>query len=152
MSTNALVRAAWATYVWAQINNGRNAFDYDVWPESRRKHAQAGLFDGEVDFWIYSIRHRNEYLLGQSEVKHFEVEVVRTLQNDPEGEAYSTVIDDFNSTLYNLVKSSLGDTWGGTVSLWRPPAEAPAPIRTTFNQVDVFEARVLYTAEAIVSF
>lgn len=143
MTTNAQVRTAWQTQVFANINAGANSFPYELWPETRRRR-DAGVYNRKVDFWIYSVRHRINNLLMGGEEQHFEVEIVRTLENDTEATAYNLVIDDFNTTLYSLVKTNLGDTWQGTVDYWEPPIDAPKPIQTEYEERSVWEARVTY--------
>ena len=151
MTTNALIRQAWKDYVFSTINNGENAFDYDFWPEDRKRR-EAGLVNGIYDFWLYHVRHRVEPQMCNKELRIFEVEIVRVLQNDLTGQNHISVVDDLNVTIAGLVKTALGDTWQGTVDLWRPPAESPRPERSSFAEQETFEARVIYTAEVLTNY
>lgn len=150
--SNAAVRTAWEEKVFANINLGRNSFNYDFWPETRKERYEGTVKDLTVDFWLYQVRSVPRMELIGGLVTVYEVEVVRVIEKDETGSNYNTVIDDLNVTLFGLVKSSLGDTWNGTVQLWRPPTEAPKPERKQFAEHDIWEARVIYEGEAITNY
>lgn len=148
MSTNAQVRAAWQSKVFANINGGQNAFDYDYWPESRKDRSNL-VYNKRVDFWLYTVRHTTEFTMMRGEMQHFEVEIARFLENVPGEKNSNQVIDDF-VTLQGYVRNTLGDTWQSTVSLYRLPEDSVVPERQQFEEVECWVGRQIYMADNIV--
>lgn len=147
MSTNQQVRDAWAAQVFANIAGGVTSYDYDLWTRSSSEDGK-GLYQGAVDFWIYHVRHANQYIeIGRPQAeRRFQVEVVRVKEHSPEILGIKTVSDDLEETLFDLVETNLGKTWAGTVDFWQPPSEVTVPEEREFAGRRAYEARVIYTA------
>ena len=148
---NAPVRQAWKDFVFANINGGLNSFDYNLWVETRKKRATT-LLNGKVDFWLYDVRHKVDLKMMGGEDRIFEVEVVRVKENELDNGVDLILIDDFNDTLYELVKTNLGDTWQGSVDFWSPPEEMTQVKKIEFGDRECFEARVIYTATKFLTY
>lgn len=98
---------------------------------------------------IVKLKESQDVLCGGTEVKQqFTVDVIVTVDNDEstEGEK-SNALRDLMLQVIRLVRSELGKTWQGAVTLYRPPAESPEVQKLVINQDEYLQSKITFTAE-----
>ena len=129
MTTNALVRSAWASKVMGHdqiVAYTPQIFDYDLTEESTKE--QSKLFhDTIVNCVSYVVSSYQQLRLRGTNSKHFEVKVTYYKQYDVDGDNYKSIADFFE-LLQTLVWSELGGTWDASVDYYQLQ-EGPPSIR-----------------------
>lgn len=159
MSTNALVRTAWADNVFANLNAGKNSYQRLLAPTSQDEIALG--YDEEtkrIYFWEYivsSLQHF-PYIGGGVNVRKvdFKVEIThwqqRNTQNNPaEDSSMSDVLDAFQ-TLAGYVRTNLGHTWDSTVDFFETPSEVEIEA-AEFDGKPCWKAKQIYKAIKTIS-
>jgi hypothetical protein len=139
LSTQAAVRAAWASAIWADSSitaYSAKIYDFDI--ESiatvSAAHNAKTLVEGKVNFWQYTISRAWAYEnTGKKECRYLvTVRYYRDAQEDLSGTGFNAVHAAFD-TLIPLVLSALTMNWGGTIEAYElqdgPPAIAPILIQ-----------------------
>lgn len=144
MSTNAAVRTAWADNVFASINSGENAFDYDIVGDSQAELSKLN-YGQRIDAWSYTVTS-SEVAWGVRITKlTFTVTVKHWIQqnNDADGSNYNELIDSFR-TVNDYVLDNLGSQWDSTVDYYTGPT-VPAVSVVSINGTPCWFAQVVYT-------
>lgn len=144
MSTNAAVRAAWLAQVFDNINNGDNAYDFELATDSENELSKF-IYNQRIDAWVYTVTS-NEVPFGvQINQITFTVSVKRYLQqnNDKDGSHYNELVDSFR-TVNDYVLDNLTSTWAATVDYYTGPS-APKVSSTSVAGTPSWVAEVTYT-------
>lgn len=129
MTTNALVRTAWAENVFANINSGANSFSRVIEPVSQDEIALC--YDAntkKIYGWFYVVTCHEEHndIGGGINVRDqiFSVALTHMREKGEGGTdlAHNEVIDAFE-TLTGLVRTNLTINWDSTVDYWEKPSE-----------------------------
>lgn len=114
MSTNQAVRNAWKTNVFDKFNVA--FYDRLVLPESDRITSTIGYTDGALNHFQCMVTSAEVPMVSKQNDLLFKVQVLRIIEDDPEGDNLKTLADDFR-TLINYVNDNLGTSWSNTVDL-----------------------------------
>lgn len=150
MSTAADVRAAWLASVFSDVTLTTitdKIYDYDAGAlaEESEQHLAKLKFDQRFNFISYDIRRAQTFNVIKNQVEFtypVEIQIVREALLD--GTGFIEAIDTFE-TIFTLVTSTLGLTWGGTVQGFNFQDGAPTITQTSIDGKPVWAA--LYTYE-----
>lgn len=156
MSTNALVRTAWAENVFANINSGANSYSRVIEPKSQTEVALGMHNDTKkVYVWFYPVTVSDEHnIIGggfNCRTQNYQVSLTH-IQEKIEGAndtAHDAVIDAFE-TLSGLVRINLGINWDSTVDLY----EKASPVEISSGEwggKPVWIGKQIYTAKKRIS-
>lgn len=153
MTTSSAVRTAWETAVWQHpdlIAITDKVYPYDVLQDSQFD-VSALYYGGEVNFFTYQVA-REQAPSGTSRqfTQTISVLVSYTLmQTDVAGSTFNLVQDRLE-TVDDLVVTSLGPTWGGTVQVVRGGTTRGVTSRTVDDR-KCWTSSYLYTATKLVN-
>lgn len=151
MSTNALVRTAWAENVFANINAGANSYDRAIEPTSQSEinlGYDANTKRVYVWFYVVTSRDENNEIGGGAAVreKFFSVALTHMREKGEGGSDsdHNAVIDAFE-TLNGYVRTNLTTNWDSTVSFYEKPSEVEVT-SGTWDGKPVWIGKQIYTA------
>lgn len=141
------IEAVWQSTIWEHptvVAITPNCYQYDISVQSELDVALL-CNEGEVNFFLAKTLRRSEPILTQQTRYTFQVEVSYYLQQaDIAQNTYRTVRDRLE-TLDDLVRTSLGKTWGSTVDYWQ------GGVPTAIREIEISErtcwtGAITYTA------
>lgn len=151
-TTSADISAEWASRIFGHATIqaiSKKAYSYDITQESEYEVSKF-YNDAErrINFFTYLVR-RNEERLMSGQVRYsYEVMISYYREEDTEGENWTTIRDLFE-TLFDLVRSEMGQNWHGLVDFWQPdPAQATIE-KTTLDSRPVWRGQDKYLATLI---
>lgn len=148
MTTSATIESAWETYVFKNAVVKAitpNAFPYEVTRESETELA-ALLHNQAINFFTYKTSRTEQWIGVNVLQESFLVEVAYYLEKDTSGEAW-TAARNALETLAATVRTSLGDTWQGTVGYWEPQSEPPRLEETDIQGTPAWRGSFQFTAK-----
>lgn len=122
MSSNSQVRLAWSEHVFQHINDGENAYDYQISTDSENELSKFH-YNQRVDAWMYIVTSSEVPFGVQITQITFTVTVKRYLQqiNDKDGSHYNELLDGFR-TVNDYVQDNLTVNWDSTIDYYTGPS------------------------------
>lgn len=154
MTTSADIEDAWAD-VWdhADILALTDKIHlYQITLESETEIAK--LYSGtEVNFFEVLTARTQQSMqtattLGETVNYKFLVEINYYRELDTDGTNFRAIRDAYE-TIFDLVKSELGNDWSNTVDLWHPDEGYPSITETTLNNKKCWKGTHRYFAEKL---
>lgn len=147
MTTSAAIDAVWLSTIWNSATIQAlttKIFQYDIVQDTE---AEISKFykDGEVNCFVALTSQASRYIGTSITRTDISVTVDYYRQKDASG-AHWTEARNNIETLYALVVSALGFTWGGTVSFWEGQDKPVDISETDIKGVKCWRARFVFTA------
>jgi hypothetical protein len=147
MSTPAEVRAAWddvfLTSNLQAITTKAYEFDAAALAPISQAHDSKLRYAQRINFFQYRVAKAREFLMTSRLWSRFDVIVEYYKEAGIDGSDY-TDVEDALETLFNQVRTTLSDTWSGTVDYWRVQ-EGPANLElVVVNNVPCWRGRYVF--------
>lgn len=153
MSTSAQVEAAWASAIWQNatitaITDKVLTFPYTEESEVEVTNLYSGQEINAFEVLTNRIQRYGETAATIGGILHyqFEVDIRYYRAVEPTGANYTATRDTLE-TLFALVVSELGSTWGGTVDFWKPDTSLAEITRIKISTEDVWRGRYRFFAD-----
>jgi len=147
VTSNAVIRTAWADNVFININNGENSYGYELNRTNQSAtDLELGYYKQQIDFWEYFVvSTKQPRLMGKYQEK-FTLTVRHSLAISENGAATShqNLMDSLR-TVNDLVITNLGTKWDNTVDYYEGPND-PSLSADTWGGKAIWTATQTYTA------
>ncbi len=147
MTTSAAIDAVWLSTIWNSATIQAlttKIFQYDIIQDSETEIVKF-YQDGEVNAFMALTSQSAKYIGASVTSTEIQVAVDYFRQKDPSGANWTAARGNME-TLYNLVVSALGTTWGSTVAFWVGQEKPLEITETDIKGVKCWRARFVYTA------
>lgn len=136
MATIDQIRTEWDSTVWASSSILEPVFPYEFTEESEKETA-ALRYNGRINFWTYTIELATQFMMASRRSDEWTVTVSYYLEHSANGDNYNAVLDKWE-TLYTLVRTDLGLTWGNLVGGYNHQIEPLAVEQITIDSRKVW--------------
>lgn len=113
MATIDQIRTEWETTVWADSSIVEPVLPR-AYTEESEKETAALRYQGRINFWTYTVELATQFMMANRRSDEWTVTVGYYLEHSANGDNYNLVLDKWES-LYTLVRTNLGLTWGDLV-------------------------------------
>jgi hypothetical protein len=151
--TIATVKTKWETAIFADATikgYTTNLYSYDLINTVSKSNAhEAKMFlANNLNFaqFIFLGRTRKEMTKDESQIYTVRVDYYK--ECDLSGTNFNSVVN-FQEDLYSVVKTKLGNTWGGAVDFWNVVEEIPQVSSENLNGTPVWFSSQIYNANFI---
>lgn len=153
MSTSAQIETAWTAAIWnhATIQTITDKIHkFEVTQDTEFEVSK--LYQNQkVNFFEVLTGRAQDYnetagTIGETVRYRYEVIINYYREIDTSGAAW-TAVRDAMETLFNLVRTELGDSWSNTVETWRPDANISSIVSDTVSNKKVWKGTYRFFAQ-----